>query len=144
VVTADLIAFLRARLDVDEAVARETTPGPWRNTPTARHHATASGRTEEAVFGTEAARVATTGEPSDRQNLINAEHIVRFADPARVLAEVEAKRRIIRRYEEQESAPGRDENDEGINGLIAGLYVATQVLALPYADHPDYREEWRP
>ena len=47
-------------------------------------------------------------------------------DPARVLAECEAKRQIVQNAQD----PGDD------------LFVA--ILALPYADHPDYREEWRP
>jgi hypothetical protein len=44
--------------------------------------------------------------------------------PARVLAECEAKRRIV----------------EQVNGME---YVL-RLLALPYADHEDYRPEWRP
>jgi hypothetical protein len=34
-VTADLVAFLRARLDEDEQVARSVPSGPWRWTPEA-------------------------------------------------------------------------------------------------------------
>ncbi|MGW4972629.1 DUF6221 family protein [Streptomyces albidoflavus] len=131
--TADLIAFLQARLEHDEAVAREATPGPWRNTPTARHHDTASGRSEEAVFGRNAIRVATTGEPAGRHNLVNAEHIARH-DPARVLAEVEAKRSMIGRISNHALIMGQDE----VHGSLL------RSLALPYSDHPDYRDEWRP
>lgn len=56
-----------------------------------------------------------------------AAHVVAH-DPARVLAGCEAKRRIVamdfERYGEQ--------------------WAVLSALALPYADHPDYREEWRP
>jgi len=46
-------------------------------------------------------------------------------DPARVLAECEAKRLLIERVG---------------NPHWAGF----NILALPYADHPDYRQEWKP
>lgn len=66
-------------------------------------------------------------------------HVVRH-DPARVLAECDAKRRIV-----EWAAPVltnwptvglRYISDDGLDLL--------KILALPYADHPDYREEWRP
>jgi len=48
---------------------------------------------------------------------------------ARVLAEVEAKRRILDLYEEL---------------YEPGLYEAVALLALPCADRPGYQEAWRP
>ena len=54
--------------------------------------------------------------------------------PARVLREVEVKRRMLGRIESHALLMGRDE----IHGDLMRL------LALPYADHPGYREEWRP
>ena len=73
-------------------------------------------------------------------------------DPARVHAECSAKRRIVLAC--RESRP-----DSGFLGArppgmgdfplsphdqhqLAALTLA--LLALPYADHRDYREEWRP
>jgi hypothetical protein len=53
--------------------------------------------------------------------------------PARVLAECEAKRRIVERW--------RYLIRHGDTGLLE--WVA-KVLALPYADHPDYPDEWKP
>jgi hypothetical protein len=53
------------------------------------------------------------------------EHIARH-DPARVLADVEAKRRIVEWDAEQPV-------DRGVLNILASVY----------ADHPDYREEWR-
>lgn len=53
--------------------------------------------------------------------------------PARVLAECAAKRHIIQLV-------------LGI-GIVDGFALDAEVLqtlALPYADHPDYREEWQP
>ena len=47
--------------------------------------------------------------------------------PARVLAECEAKRRIVETF-------------------VMWQYGDTilSYLATPYSDHPDYREEWKP
>ena len=45
------------------------------------------------------------------------------AIPGRALAECDAKRRIV---------------------TECGWVTVMELLALPYADHPDYREEWRP
>jgi hypothetical protein len=64
-------------------------------------------------------------------------HIARH-DPARVLAEVEAKRRIV-----EMGASYVPELEHGDNGEWA-LDATLRLLALPYADHPDYRQEWRP
>jgi hypothetical protein len=50
-------------------------------------------------------------------------------DPARVLAECAAKRRIV--------SFAADLTEEGTDDLL-------RLLALPYADHPGYRQEWRP
>ncbi|MFI9824435.1 DUF6221 family protein [Streptomyces sp. NPDC052013] len=65
--------------------------------------------------------------------LFMAEHIVRH-DPARVLREVEAKRRILTAYENyDQDAPELDVP-----------YSVIQLLALPYEGRPGYREQWRP
>lgn len=45
----------------------------------------------------------------------------------RVLAECDAKRKIL----------------AGVDGRPPSLSVV-RLLALPYADHPDYRQEWKP
>ena len=55
-----------------------------------------------------------------------------YAPHARVLAECEAKRRIV-----------------SLLGALhvqmpASVEVGLSALALPYADHPDYDEAWRP
>ena len=55
----------------------------------------------------------------------------------RVLAECEAKRRIV----EQAERLNRDGCDSQ-HGIEGDLILRT--LAAVYADHPDYRDEWRP
>lgn len=47
--------------------------------------------------------------------------------PARVLAECAAKRELVRLY-----------------GTTHGPSLVTRLLALPYADHADYQESWKP
>ncbi len=53
-------------------------------------------------------------------------------DSLRVLAECEAKRQIVEHCDYDHLA------------LSPGDPYVLQLLALPYADHPDFREEWRP
>src|SRR5690242_7414081 len=68
---------------------------------------------------------------------------------SRVLAECEAKQRIVESYRESEG------DDDGtmeptstvvayVQGEAAGLGEAIVLLAASYSDHPDYRDEWRP
>lgn len=57
---------------------------------------------------------------------------------ARVLAECEAKRRIVKA-----AADDSDPHDYW-HGWNDAHGLALAALALPYADHPDYREEWKP
>jgi len=73
-------------------------------------------------------------------------------DPRRVLAECEAKRRIVEVHAEihengiEESlACAACSPDDGAGGRVWDWPCDTvRLLSLPYADHPDYREEWRP
>jgi hypothetical protein len=81
-----------------------------------------------------------------------AEHIVRH-DPARVLREIDAKRQMIGEFIRYESeidyARGCCHSEDAIvSGLHGGHLpkdiLGLRLLALPYADRPGYREEWRP
>jgi hypothetical protein len=56
----------------------------------------------------------------------------------RVLAECEAKRRIVERCDPHMTPEGATWEHEGLAMDVLG------ELASVYADHPDYREEWRP
>lgn len=93
------------------------------------------------------------------------EHIARW-DPARVLAECEAKRQIVAEHPEVtvwstgESYSGdRIDEPEWFCGRCVDTSArqpwtdvdrveypcpTLRLLALPYADHPDYRQEWAP
>lgn len=124
----DLVQFLRARLDDDERVARGSAQPSlsWQNFDMDGE------LRDDANAGT----VAMVPREETRA------HIARH-DPARVLREVEAKRALLGTY-----LPDATTADEQINEeWRAGSTLADDLLcllALPYADHPNYRPEWRP
>jgi hypothetical protein len=63
--------------------------------------------------------------------------------PARVLAECEAKRQIMELARDAEEASERLGSADEYS-RAAAYKDAVVLLALPYADHPDYRDEWKP
>lgn len=144
----DLIAFLRARLDEDEQAAQEAlhadavSPGVW----TTEHH-NSSTHSEPNRCHIAEDRSGNYWSVAHEVYIPNAEHMACW-DPARVLAEVEAKRQIL-----DEVVPEIDGMDERINGewgigpIAEDDYASVpllKLLGLPYAGHPDYRQEWRP
>lgn len=137
---SDLVQFLRDRLDEDfEAVRlvlgvnvmaaiRHGEPAPrWVPSP----------KSDAGVWDANRQPRVKHAWPRER------DHIIRH-DPARVLAEIEAKRRILTALDAATTksvgaAVGVDAQD----GLVSGLHHAARQLAAVYADHPDYRAEWR-
>ncbi len=84
--------------------------------------------------------VASAPLPSDRA------HIVRH-DPARVLREIDTKRQLLALHHQLEDA--EEMLDFCATCDVTGKYrehpcTTLRLLALPYADRPGYREEWRP
>jgi len=69
--------------------------------------------------------------------------------PAFVLADVAAKRRLLSHYSAclakygDGTAPDAPEDNIGW-AYVDALKAAAMYLALPYADHPDYQEGWKP
>ncbi|MER5600544.1 DUF6221 family protein [Streptomyces sp. NPDC002265] len=61
-------------------------------------------------------------------------------DPARVLQEIDAKRRIIAEHD----INGRQLGDHMDCQSYDFPCLTLRLLALPYADRPSYRDEWRP
>jgi hypothetical protein len=132
---SDLVAFLLARMAEGEAVAREAG---------------------ERVYVCDHCGVPTSpdGEWADGADHLPNHHSnwLPVHDPARVLAECEAKRRIVELHS-ADPVPQR---------MVYGTIVACStcgdvddnptewpcetlcLLALPYADHADYDEGWRP
>lgn len=62
----------------------------------------------------------------------------------RVLAECDAKRRIVDHYAHLMQPGEPDISPEYDDGYIDATEFALKIVALPYADHPDYRPEWAP
>lgn len=69
----------------------------------------------------------------------------------RVLAECEAKRRIVELHHSVNDGdcatcivPGWGYPTHGGNQPALLPCITLRLLTLPYASHPDYREEWRP
>lgn len=112
--TADLATFLLERLDEEHEVAEREYAYP-NGTP--RDWSDKAGEADSMLVG--------------------------IFSPARVLADVEAKRRIIEQH------PLDDEGfcGDGI-GLVGCKWAwpcpTLRLLALPYVGHEAYREEWRP
>lgn len=132
----ELAAFLRARWDEEEQAALAVPVGRPTCAPPA-HWSTG------ADPGGEKRWVLGTHEDIDARTPEAAEHIARH-DPARTLAEVEAKRRILDHCADMlrpDSAWGGPTGPEDID---PGAWYVLRLLSLPYADHPDYRDEWRP
>lgn len=139
----DLIAFLNARYDEDAetatAAAGNCQPDPdWAVIPDDRGSAIIRDSGGGVV-------VYDEGSPS----LDEARHIARH-DPARVFADVEAKRRILALHP-MSDYPGRpDRFEDYCDGCGSREYPVTwpcdtvRLLALPFSGHPDYQEAWRP
>lgn len=82
---------------------------------------------------------------ADSDDRYDYEYIVEI-DPARVLAECAAKRRIIERAESYGADMAAKATDQlgrafDVGAAYAGR-CAMSALAQPYADHPDFRQEW--
>jgi len=96
----DLAAWLLDRIAEDEAVARAATPGPWVDTGTVlagvstpEYRTVAECNSTHWYVGDE-----DYSYPAEPEEAANAAHIARW-DPARVLAECQAKRAIIRLHQ---------------------------------------------
>lgn len=142
----DLTEFLRERLAEDEAAARAAAyyddgakhdvpgpPGTWVLLPDRDYFGSAS------VGGVVGPRIGYAN------HTILGGHIARH-NPARVLAEVEAKRRMLRHYESaavslRNTAPGSD-----LHHLMTGAVNTVRAILLDhaavYSDHPGFRSEW--
>ncbi|MFE5332546.1 DUF6221 family protein [Embleya sp. NPDC056575] len=122
--TDDLVAFLTARLDEDEAETLAASPGPWSTTAE-----------EDEVLAADGERVADAFALSGRQLRATTRHIARH-HPARVLRDVAARRALVA------ALAGADPHGAYITGTYT-VEDALRHLAAVYSDHPDYQEAWR-
>ena len=139
-VTGDLAAFLAARLDEDEAVAKLAARegSIWTQDDPDRYPGAISSLGGIVVYD--------EGAPDENQ----APHIARH-DPARVLREVAAKRTLLRYFTDPQTGEpvsigiAATATDLGRNRMTAipGSWILRELAAV-YSDHPDYRQEWAP
>jgi hypothetical protein len=151
--SAELMAFLRERLDEDEQIARavDDRSAPWDG--------------QWVTDGSDALRtfnghVLFYGHNGPlKPGLVD--HIARH-DPVRVLADIDSKRRIIKLHSVVHREigwleDGQEEHDEiQVCGLCVprhshyrhredvpeGPCLTVRLLALPYADMPGYQSDW--
>ncbi|MEV5613633.1 DUF6221 family protein [Streptomyces sp. NPDC052225] len=141
----DLVQWLGEQLDVDAELADcATREGRWREMG-------------QSILSDDNMEVVTLCA------LEFADHIATH-DPARVLSEIDAKRRIVARYVEAKAeririreryreafSDGDDGRSERCRRELHEATLRLQIhnaavadLASVYADRPGYREEWRP
>lgn len=140
---SDLVNWMRAQLDADADAANIISSGgyvpqTWHAGPAGPGHVGVLLFAEDRVIGDPPGCVERSDEPFAVVIGGRAEyaHIVCW-DPARAIAEIDAKRRVLELYEVSAS---RQINPDGWELMKH----AVRALALPYADRPGYREEWRP
>lgn len=120
----DLVPWYRAQLDEDERIALAAPRHDW--TILLAGDVESGERTEQRVL----------------------DHVMQH-DPGRILAEVEAKRRILAEHQIYDlgvqpccATCGSDDQAGGLTGEWPCLTL--RLLALPIAGQLGYREEWRP
>lgn len=150
---SDLVEFLNRCIDEDERIASAATPGPWRYDQGKHWRKPGTSWFEEAVFagpdGADAICVAGTGETDDWQSMADAEHVA-LHDPARVLREVEAKRRLLKPhstgdfpYDPDGDGPGNYSWTERCDECYKPTPCPTvRALASAYSDRPGYDPSW--
>lgn len=135
----ELVGWLRQQLDEDEQVARIVSDGGY-DPQTWRAGPDGPGHVGVLIFGDD----HMIGDPPDAIEEADGplavvlggraehRHIARW-DPARVVAEVEAKRERLDWIEGQLRDDPADETAQWL----------AKVEGKPYADRPGWREEWR-
>jgi hypothetical protein len=125
----ELIAFVKARLDEDEAAARGLCgDGPY---------------IAEWLISGEFIFVGT--DPLPEEPIVHArdERVAQWIarhDPARVLRDVEADRQLLFKYEiGKKLLPGPYKL-----GYCEALEEVIKIRAARFSGHPDYRDEWKP
>ena len=136
----DLITWLHQQFDDDERVALETPEESrsWTHRSFVDYSAPDLPQDDHTLwFGDRVVGEVGFGDGEILPD--EAEHIARH-DPARVLAEVDAKRRLLQQFELRGNSV-RATVQPSTGGVWDDLL---RMLALPYADRPGYREDWRP
>lgn len=123
----DIADFLRARYAEARALANDATPGPWTAEQPERHPRWGDHGYNHQLWGDNTLLAEFNTEYDGG---LNAVYTAAY-NPQHTLADLDAKERII-----EDTWGGPDHEEMWAHHL--------RLLALPYADHPDYRKEWRP
>lgn len=132
----DIREFVAARIQDDEDYARQAAEGlgpDWIEIWSATVDLTANILERQPEKGHWGAHVDTPDSGVSR-------HMVRW-DPARVLREVEAKRKLLAEIGSITMTRLDGEADPGELERPAGRML--RAIAAPYADHPDFDPAWR-
>lgn len=127
----DLVTWLREQLDEDERVAQAAHCESWSVEPYQPSEPGALPGSTWVVTGIGDTVAAVNGS-------YRADHLARH-DPARVLREVEAKRRIVDSFAAGMEAAPLQRGTEG----YAIVRMVLRLLVLPYSDRPGYKPEWQ-
>jgi hypothetical protein len=126
------VEYLRARLDEERWLAEHLQakrPSPWNFDPETGNVHAGNG---------ELVAIARGGVPAD--------YIATWS-PARVLADIEAKRRIVDRFVallEYAARPyDKPEHAAKRQPYLNALEVVIRDLVQPYSSRPDFNEDWR-
>jgi len=139
-----LTEFLTARLDETEATAKAAHPGPWETKEETGLFGRVAHLCVMAPFSPtlpHAATGLTSYVPLGTQDAGTARHIA-LHDPARVLREVEAERKILTNYERIFAERKTHPDDQAIAGALLALYGVVRTLAAVCSNHPDYNPAW--
>lgn len=126
-----ICGFIEARLDEEYAAARDLIESE-----------SAAAEWYEMTSGVLVTGPPTADDTWDGTFAIGDSRITRFIaghDPARVLREVEAKRKIVARYQ---ASLGYDNAEDEARCWLLGEIV--EALASAWSDHPDYDPKWTP
>lgn len=119
----DLAVWLGAQFDADERIARGADPGPWKSDSLGRHDQAAiklGTPTSTSLIQFDGSRAAANGA-----------HVAAH-DPARVLREIDAKRRTLIRCEEAMAS--------GMPVLVHFARQTLREMALGFSDRPGYEQ----
>lgn len=119
----DLAQWLRVQLDTDEQTARATA---WDGSGNKLNW--------ELIAS---ATIDVGGDEFYVGDRTIANHMMTW-QPARVLTEIDAKRRIMAEHLPIDPCDAHDASCETV------ACDTLRLLALPYADRPGYRKEWAP
>jgi hypothetical protein len=141
----EFVAWLREQLDEDERAILDR----WDSDGRARVATMWTGG--EPGYTTVASDQGDGVWVADGREVTDARHVLVLFDPARVLAEVAAKKAILDLYRQAWGEHQSWLEDVGgdtfgradeIRGRVESLHETIRLLAQPYAGRPGWREEW--